>query len=99
MENLQNIIDQKISDLENKISNAGKFINAITEDCFQGPLIDGGHYVSLPTEQADEIIEQAHMIKRWAIQYELITKLFDDVEDNKKAADSDPNANPDTDND
>lgn len=98
MDELQKVIDQKISDLEGKISNAGKFINSITEDCFQGPLIDGGHYVSSPTDQADEIIEQAHMIKRWAIQYELITKLFDDVEDNKKAADSE-NANSDTDND
>lgn len=100
MEDTEKIIIARTIQLEQRIVGAGKYINAITEDCFNGiKMVDGKEVDQSPTEQAAEILEVAKEIQEMAIQYELLTGLDEQIERRKKAVDSDQDPTQDTIND
>mgnify|MGYP001625062097 CR=1 FL=1 len=85
----EKVLSTKIMELEDKIVSSGKYINAITEDCFNGiKVIDGKEISQTPTEQATEIVEVAKEVQKMAIQYELLIDLDNQIEHNKKAVNS-----------
>ena len=96
----EKVLSTKIMELEDKIVSSGKYINAITEDCFSGiKVIDGKEVSQTPTEQATEIVEVAKEVQKMAIQYELLIDLDNQIVHKKKAAESEPTTTPDTIND
>lgn len=100
MEDTEKIITARIIQLEQRIVGAGKYINAITEDCFNGiKVVDGKEVDQSPTEQAAEVVEVAKQIQEMAIQYELLTGLDEQIERRKKAVGSVQDPTQDTIND
>lgn len=96
------ILDNHIMNLEDKILDAGKYVQTATESLVNEGVIkfNDGTVITDPVEKADDIIKTAQEIKEMAIQYRTLNDLDNDIySQNKKAVESDLTTTPDTDND
>lgn len=82
MDRTADALEINIEDLTERVAEAGEFIKSITDDCFEGPVVDKATQkvvAETPTELADEILDTAKQLKRYAIEYEALTKVDDDA--------------------
>ena len=94
-------LEDEIITVQDKIINAGKYVAAACEGIPDEGTItfDDGVVITDPVEKADDILITAREIKKMAIQYQALTKLEDQVFQNKQAVNSVQDSTQGTDND
>lgn len=79
------LLSKKIIKLEDDIINSGRYISAVTEDSFGGFIKkpDGTIIADDPIAFADEVMETAKKIKKYAIEFKTLTDLENDIYNKK----------------